>query len=252
LHWWRTRPEIIELGKAAIAHYILEAERESPLATAPDTGRVNIAGSNGWLGILLSIALAARTREDVTRAFENVTFINFNYDRTIEQYIYWSLQQNAGVSAGASAETVAALKIIRPYGTIGKLDWTERHEVGFGDSSIGDLFLVSRNIRTFTEQIEQPSIAAAIDQALQAARVVIFLGFGFHEQNLALFKVGSGSHRNNISRVLATSLGIDKMNYDAMRSRLHASFGLPGALLAPLTVSRLLTDLRPTIAMVSG
>jgi hypothetical protein len=147
---------------------------------------------------------------------------------------------------------VAALKIIRPYGTIGKLDWTERHEVGFGDSSIGDLFLVSRNIRTFTEQIEQPSIAAAIDQALQAARVVIFLGFGFHEQNLALFKVGSGSHRNNISRVLATSLGIDEMNYDAMRSRLHASFGLPGALLAPLTVSRLLTDLRPTIAMVSG
>jgi hypothetical protein len=253
LHWWRAKPEIVELGKVAIAHYILESERDSSLAIKRGAANINIDDSSGsWLQPFFSIALAAGDREGVASAFDNVTFINFNYDRTIEQYIYWALQQRAGVDAKEAAMTVSRLKVIRPYGSIGNLDWLRAHEVAFGDRAVRDIFAVSSNIRTFTEQAEEVSAAAAIDEALEAAKVVIFLGFGFHQQNLALFRPGPGRRRAGVGTVLATTLGIDSKNYSAIASRLSSALALNSAMLVPLTASQLLNDLRPTITMASS
>src|SRR5262249_46960910 len=40
LHWWKARSEIVDLGKVAIAHYILEAERHCSMA--PQDGQINV------------------------------------------------------------------------------------------------------------------------------------------------------------------------------------------------------------------
>jgi hypothetical protein len=78
LHWWRARTEIVELGK--IAHYILNAERRCSMA--PQDGQINVANYSGtWLGSFMSMALSALERGEAPKAFEQVTIINFNYDR---------------------------------------------------------------------------------------------------------------------------------------------------------------------------
>jgi hypothetical protein len=45
LHWWRARQEIVELGKLAIAYYILGAERRSPLYGKD--GSIDVEAANG-------------------------------------------------------------------------------------------------------------------------------------------------------------------------------------------------------------
>ncbi len=52
----------------------------------------------------------ALTREQAELAFANLTLINFNYDRTVEQYLYWALQQYGRVPEDVAAKSVASLR----------------------------------------------------------------------------------------------------------------------------------------------
>jgi hypothetical protein len=134
LHWWRQRKEIVELGKLAIAFFILQAERASSLQFNLQSGRVQIDNvALTWFYQFLSIALSGLDIGHAQRAFEHVTLINFNYDRTVEHYLFHALQQRARVPAEKAKEAIAKLQIIRPYGCIGPLDWQqERGGIAFG------------------------------------------------------------------------------------------------------------------------
>src|SRR5262249_45989783 len=89
LHWWRDSKEIVELGKLSIAYFILRAERQSHLQFKPQTGRVEVDNvAHSWFRHFMSIALSGLDRGKAEKAFENVTLINFNYDRTIEHYLF--------------------------------------------------------------------------------------------------------------------------------------------------------------------
>jgi hypothetical protein len=180
LHYWRAKTEAIQLGKIAIANEILRAELNTHLSENRQTGRVDVP-RDGWLWPFLSMTLGSDlTREEAEQAFANLTLINFNYDRTVEQYLYWALQQYGRVSADVAAKSVASLNQIRPYGSIGNLPWQENPGPPFGGSQAGnDLFAISESIRTYTEQQDEGT-EQKIDQALQSAGLVVFLGFGYH------------------------------------------------------------------------
>jgi hypothetical protein len=70
------------------------------------------AGRDGWIEQLFSIAIANHKLSELQNAFNNVTFVNFNYDRCIEQYLFWSLQR-IGVPQADAVDIVGRLSIIR-------------------------------------------------------------------------------------------------------------------------------------------
>src|SRR5262249_32598651 len=207
---WRVRSEIVELGKLAIAHYILDSERRSFLSR--QRGEINIAAADStWLSSFISMALSGLERDQAQRAFDAFTVINFNYDRIIEHYLYCALQQHAGISTDQAAACVAGLQIIRPYGSIGKLEWQDSAGVPFGGNNHPqEVTAAVNNLRTFTEQISEETLLPSIDAVLDAAHLVIFLGFGFHQQNMKLFKpLTLGTRRPNVLAIMATTKGID-------------------------------------------
>ena len=67
------------------------------------------------------MAVSGTRRSEIVACFSNVTIINFNYDRLIEQYIYSELRTRLDVSPHNAAQTVARLKMIRPYGSVSPL-----------------------------------------------------------------------------------------------------------------------------------
>jgi hypothetical protein len=151
LHFLSAQAETVELGKAAIAHEILTAEHLSHLVTGPERDQPFIDNANGtWLLPFLSMALGFSTQQQVEDAFHNVTMINFNYDRTIEYYLYWALQTRALVSAETARIAVSNLNIIRPYGSVGYLEWQTQEGVPYGAKN-ADIFEVAKNVSTYTE-----------------------------------------------------------------------------------------------------
>jgi hypothetical protein len=122
-----------------------------------------------------------------------VTVIDFNYDRVLAQYLYWALQHNLGIPNGLAAECVKSLKILHPYGSLGKLDWEEQNGLPFGTRD-GNLADIANRIRAYTEEGESPD-RVQIQDAIGAAHVIIVIGFGYHKQGpraVRFFRLGGG------------------------------------------------------------
>src|SRR5262249_41066913 len=150
------------------------------------------------------------TREQAELAFTNLSLINFNYDRTVEHYLYFALQRYGRVSAEVAANAVASLKQVRPYGSIGNLPWQHNPGPPFGGSPTGDnLFSIAqKNIRTYTEQ-QHEGTDQKINEVLETARLVVFLGFGFHTQNMDVLKPKFGTNiYGQVQTVIATTKGL--------------------------------------------
>jgi hypothetical protein len=124
LHYFASDEKIVRIGKLAIAFILLAYERSSKIAINRQTGRTNIKDcSETWLAELLSMALSFAQREKVRDAFSNLYFINFNYDRIIEQYVGNALSEIGRIPSSAAQKIASSLNIVRPYGNLGALRW---------------------------------------------------------------------------------------------------------------------------------
>jgi hypothetical protein len=113
LNWFaRRRPEVVELGKLAIVSEILKAERASRLFSTEGWEIPNADFDDTWIPHFHSMVMESAQMDDV-EAFKNVTVINFNYDRTLEHYLYAALQTKFGLDEESAGQFLSNLKVIR-------------------------------------------------------------------------------------------------------------------------------------------
>jgi hypothetical protein len=248
IHFYSGNAELVRLGKSEIIRQIIRSEGSSALKLNPATGRPALERiRKTWYPEFLSMALAGLRKDELESAFQNVTLVNFNYDRTLEQYLYWALQTTAGITADNAAQVIAKLDVIRPYGCVGGLEWQQQGgSVPFGDSNQNH-FLLIEGIRTYTEQHQQ-HIPARIATALDQSELVILLGFGFHAQNMELLKPTNPARGMSGRRAFATVMGIDQENHPSIRNKFLQCFGgASPTILVDWPCWGLLTDLRLSI-----
>jgi hypothetical protein len=247
---WFSEHTIVSIGKSAIAWEILKAERTSNLYNNDDPNFISHASRHeAWTEQFLGMAISAVKRDCIWDVFSNVTIIKFNYDRTLEHYLYSALQRRFEVSEKDSVRAISQLHIIRPYGTVRPLPWQKeqinRVEFGYDISNDFDqLHNISERIRTYTEQITEPELQHALTQAVNNAKQVVFLGFGYHQQNMRLISPSTQVGRY----VLATVFGIDSNNYDRMIEMLRTKLlTAREPQLLPMKCRDLLLSMKPSL-----
>jgi hypothetical protein len=249
LHYFSSNDKIVSIGKLAIAYILLKYERESKIKVNRNTGKPSPHDcSKTWLAELFSMALSFAKRETVKDAFANVHFINFNYDRVIERYIGAALTDLAGINSDEAEAIATTLNMVRPYGDLGPLDIPNRKGIPFGYNphQRGGLKTIADGIRTYTEQMKDGTVRSQIAKLMHDAGLVIFIGFGFHQQNVALLR-SSGRYKP----VFATASGIDRDNYDLFSKNLTEFFG-DNIRLFDKKGFELMSDLRPTISAAAS
>ena len=221
LHYFAGNDDVTRVGKLAIAYSILQAERRrSELLAATDPNAVLPSpATKTWLFQLLSMVVSGSELRRDEPVFQNVTLINFNYDRVIEQFLYVALTAAGARHQQAAADAVSCLRMLRPYGTIGPLPWqidaSDATELGGTRDDLGrDLSTAARNLRTFTEQFNDDILQEEIHRALTDAHLVILLGFGFHRQNMKLLALPHARKDVHMPNVFATASGIDAFNHN--------------------------------------
>jgi len=214
IHLFAGQSEVIEVGKLAIAASIRSAEVRC-LEKGSPFGSYDASKIVGWMADLFSIAIGSLSKGQIREAFKNVTIINFNYDRSFEHFIYHALQA-LGIEADEAAETTRSISILRPYGSLGDLKPLHASGVQFGHG-VGSLQPLAKNIKTYTEQNHDPALIARAKKALTNATTVMFLGFGFHKQNLDILQVEGST---NSKTIFATAKDIDRENHGAIAERL--------------------------------
>lgn len=190
LNTHRHNPDKIALGKIAITRSIIHAERQSSLYHE-NSGQLRLPVASAgllraWHIALWKMLIAGVERENVDKIFENCRFVVFNYDRCLEHFFYLSLQRYFDISSDHAATIVRGAVIVHAYGKVGGLPWeTEPVTTPFGYVESSKILSISREIRTFTESV-QDGIEKSLKDMMRYTESVVFLGFGFIEQNMTL------------------------------------------------------------------
>jgi hypothetical protein len=143
-------------GKLGIVQTIIEHEKRSKLFVDTTKHPFKFLDEPGvrlsWLRqfmLLLQDGIIAG--ENLADIFKNVLIINFNYDRCVEQFLIWTLQDLFGIDRSRAAELIAKLNIYHPYGVVAPLLWQKSGGLEFGCDPQGYNSYVSSidNIRTY-------------------------------------------------------------------------------------------------------
>jgi hypothetical protein len=175
---------IATFGKLAIAYSILDAERDSKIFFEPRDKETTIKYDgikDTWYPKFYSLLKKQIARNNLDNIFNNVTVINFNYDRSLEHFLTNAISNNYIIGIEEARSIVNKLVIYRPYGTID-------HSVGFGSGETLNFENIISNLKTYTEQIEDTDGLEQVQLAIRDSNVVVFLGMAYHPNNMKLLE----------------------------------------------------------------
>lgn len=175
-------------GKMAIASAIADAERGSTVAQLwQNDARISLEAreqiQGGWAGALVRILVTGFARTDFRDVFRKLTIVSFNYDRCIESILYMLIQKTLDISPQEAAEAMKGLTVFHPYGSLGRLQLDDGDGIPFAPPSL-DLLEATKGLYVYTEARDQPEDLNELKQWVYNVHRVVFLGFGFHRQNI--------------------------------------------------------------------
>lgn len=214
------------MGKAAMALCLLRAEATAAKRPFPPN-----QPKDHWYETLWTQLKAPSWQAFKSNPWHVVTF---NYDRSLEHYLVRILCNNYSIKA----QTVCrALPFLHVHGSLGDYD-----AFPFGGSIKDDVHdIASHSIRVVHDADIGKSEFAKVHQLIRDAERVLFIGFGYHEQNmkkLGLAKVRHSMFDNQV--VVGTHKGIRAKAWEGFCKKHYFSFQAPrhGA----GTISEFVTD----------
>lgn len=217
--------KVTAIAKLGIASCLIDAEKNCRLRFQRELNNVSTINweeiQKTWIHPLMQTLTAGTKRSSADEIFNKIDFIVFNYDRSLEFYLTHSIANYYNMPIGEAHGIVAKANFMHPYGQIGKLRWqTEQLPImDFGTEDKSSLYEISRSILTFSEQIEDATYLDRIRSSIDHADQIVFLGFAFHDSNMALLK--PQLRTRDTMRVIATAFGISSPDCDVIMDEIR-------------------------------
>jgi hypothetical protein len=223
---FRSDHELVRCAKVTIAYFIAKSEQRSQLNFGKpiDKSPTLVAEPQpNWYELFFRLLKSGAEPSNPETLFRNVWVICFNYDRCIEQYIYYAMRRYYNLSAEEADGHLNKLDIIHPYGTIGKFWINSRSgETSFGSQrSDKDLIEQSDALRTVYESDHDKEKLERIHRMVEGAQQIVFLGFGFHQLNMKLL---TPPNQSLVGRIFATAMREETPNQVVFKKRITAMF----------------------------
>ncbi|MCX5817334.1 MAG: hypothetical protein NTX75_14035 [Proteobacteria bacterium] len=191
-------PEFSDIGKMAIAMLILDAEKT-------DIFRDNL--EDNWYFYLYNKMIDTFTTGEAYKWFgvNKITFITFNYDRSLEYYLFSRLKSlYYKISDSEIIEQINKIPIYHVYGQVDDLPWQGGNKQYGSTYKYNDIHSIKDRIKVIFERTdtEIEYIRAAIGQA----ELIYFLGFGYDKINMKA--IGLPESINAGSKVFGTAFEI--------------------------------------------
>jgi hypothetical protein len=177
------RSEFMDIGKTLIATVLCECEQENNL----------FVGEENWYTYLLDRMTEGTPLNRLNE--HQVSFVTFNYDRSLEHHLYSTLCSRYQTSKEAVAEVVKKIPIIHVHGQLGYLPWQNpevSHHVEYGDKTPGAIRLAANGIKIITENMDHSPDFRNAQEYIGAARRIGILGFGYHDVNMKRLNIPFG------------------------------------------------------------
>lgn len=203
-------PDETELGKYLIAYCLKQFE---------DVNRLFPPNNSGWYQYLFNSLLGTN---DTPFGDNALTLVTYNYDRSLEAYLYNALIARFDMNPQQALAELQKIPIIHVHGTLGAFPDIP-YQVTDDVNTIRSL---STSIKIIHEIQDTDADFCSSDfersnVAITAASKVVFLGFGFHQDNVRRLNVKwDGSKR----KVFSTFHDVSSEEYTRLINRL-SEFG---------------------------
>ncbi|MHC4122430.1 MAG: hypothetical protein ACYSSI_02560 [Planctomycetota bacterium] len=192
----RFQNKYLNIGKLAIAQAIGHHENADLLYR-----------SDNWYRILLKEMKRGATLE--TFPNNKVSFVTFNYDRSLEHFLFTSLRAyHERITQEQVVNIINQIPIIHLYGQIDMLPWQNPDGRPYGTRfTAHQVKQYRKNISIIFENISE-NIQSRFDIArnlIDQAEQVYILGFGFHKNNLERLRFDSLKN----TKIMGTAYNLD-------------------------------------------
>ena len=211
-------------AKIAISSIIAEAERNCVDLQWTGRGNDRLPDFDGkWHQQFAQICFEGAVLSDLPGALSRISVISFNYDRTFEQFVRIAISRLYSLNAQEAIKISNHLSVMHPYGSLSPLPGDSGSAVEFGQE-VNPLYYQSMasQIKTFTERVAEGGVLSEIEQKVQRADRIIFLGFGYHRQNIEILKP---KIQNASKLILGTAKGVAPAAQESIRQQLLSSMG---------------------------
>jgi hypothetical protein len=192
------RPEYLSIGKAAIAQALIPYETEQTL--------FNRNPDKNWYSMIFEVL-----RKDIGKLEDRlISFITFNYDRSLEHYLYTQLRNFLNIPIDESKKIMDKIPIIHIYGHIGNLEWQDTSDVrNYQPHAYEHQILVAmKRLLVIHEGNQVNENIMEAQRLIHQCEKIRLLGYGFHDTNTErLNLVVSGTGKD----IRATSYGLSKL-----------------------------------------
>jgi hypothetical protein len=220
-------------GKIAIVYSILKSESKSKLFRKDNDLIAFSSIEDTWYVSLFKKLVHNCQLNDFIKRLEDITFITFNYDRSLEWFLFYAIKQYYRIDEDKSAEIINTVKIYHPYGRAGELPFQEGCCIEYGKlPDAQTLYGLSQFIKTFMEGIDvEAKEYQAITGSLAVADRVIYLGFAYYTQNMNLLypsiidnKETDGSTLRHLNHVVCycTAYGFSENENSAIKQKIQS------------------------------
>lgn len=130
----------------------------------------------------------------------NLSIITFNYDRSLEHYLFTSLKHTYSVDDKECANLINSIQIVHVYGMLDHLPWHIEGGRPYGKKATpSQVKTASNRIFTLSDGREASMMFAHIYSLLEKAQFIYFLGFGYHEINLKRLNIENLKNHINLN-----------------------------------------------------
>lgn len=222
------RPEYQNIGKSAIAAAIMPLERTETLFAA-----TTCDSKPNWYKYLYN---------QMDCPFEHfgenkLSIITFNYDRSVETFLYNCLKHSHGKSDAECANQLNKLKIIHVHGQIGYLSWQDsKHCIPYDSQKDKGPFRGSgyqvldarENIKIIYENKDSDPQFIEAKELIRKAKAVHFMGFGYHQTSMRRLGFDLSDYQWMLGcRLGGTSLGLGAQQKNYINSFIHRFARMP-------------------------
>lgn len=219
----KAEPGLAICAKTTIASIILEIEQKIVELRYDKLSRGHAASFDGkWHQQFAQICFEDVTQGDLPEALSRVSIISFNYDRSFEQFVRVAMMQLYALEWNAAVELSNHLVVTHPYGSLSALPGSNQMPVlEFGLEQVNNLLPIAKQIKTFTERVTEQNTLLAISRQIQKAETMVFLGFGYHKQNVDLLDPKT---LTKVRQIFGTAVGVASAAREDVVSRLEIAF----------------------------
>jgi hypothetical protein len=167
------QPRFLDIGKAAMSIVLISCEKTEQLYRQRDV-------TQNWLRYLLANMRGSGFDDFHKNA---VSFVTFNYDRSLEHFLCRTLADTFSKTDTESGEVIKRIPIVHVHGRLGYLPWQNARGRPFDTAISADVLKMCISEIRVVHEATGPEYEEA-KQLLTDAERVYFLGVGYSNTNL--------------------------------------------------------------------